>query len=313
MKSNFPLALVMGTLFTIQPLLGCSDPTTDTVQKSDTAAKSTDVVAPQQTQQEGSAKKSSAAAMTKAADTKSVEGNWGHLTGTVIVDGDVAAQAVEAAAGHPDEPVCKVDGKIPVDDKIVVNPENNGLRDVYVVLYLKKKKTDLVHPDYASKKKEAVVLDNVNCRFVPHAAFVRTGQKLIIKNSDAVGHNCKIQTFNNEINPNIPANSQVEATFDQEDKSLGEVTCSMHPWMDSVIFIRDNPYVAVTDADGKFTIENLPEGEWEFQFMHKNVGFLKKLTIENYKVSRKGVTTAKISNGETTDLGTMKFPAKSFK
>ena len=83
--------------------------------------------------------------------------------------------------------------------------------------------------------------------------------------------------------------------------------------MDGVIFVRDNPYVAITDADGKFTIENLPEGEWDFQFWHKNVGYLKKLSIDNYKVSKRGVTTAKITDKGTTDLGTMKFPAKSFK
>lgn len=238
---------------------------------------------------------------------------WGHLTGTITVDGAVAAQAVEAAAGHKDAAACMVDGKIPVDDNIVVNADNNGLKDVYVLMYLKKKKTDLVHPDYAEKKKESVVLDNVNCRFVPHAAFVRTGQKLVLKNSDAVGHNCHITTFNNEHNPNIPANSQTEITFDAEDSRPGNVTCDLHKWMDSVIFIRDNPYVAITDADGKFKIENLPEGEWDFQFWHKKVGYLKKLSIENYKVSKKGVTTATITSEKTTDLGTMKLPAKSFK
>lgn len=258
-----------------------------------------------------------AAAMLFSANTvfaqKAVDGKWGHLTGTITVDGDAPVQKVEAAAGHEHEAVCKVDGKIPVDDKIVVNADNKGLRDVYVIMYLKKKKTNLVHPSYAAKKKKPVVLDNVNCRFVPHAAFVRTGQKLIMKNSDSVGHNCKIATFNNEVNPNIPANSQSAATFDAEDNRPGDVTCTQHPWMDSVIFIRDNPYVAITDADGKFTIEDLPEGEWDFQFWHKNVGYLKKLSIDNYKVSKKGVTTAKITDKGTTDLGTMKFPAKSFK
>ena len=189
MKSKLTLALVMGTLFAIQPLLGCSEPDSNAVLEPDVSAKSSDVAAsPQTPQVQGSDKKSSATAATKAADTESAEGNWGHLTGTVIVDGDVPAAAVEAAAGHQDEAVCKVDGEIPVDDKIVVNPENKGLRDVYVVMYLKKKKTDLVHPDYASKKEEAVVLDNVNCRFVPHAAFVRTGQKLIIICYEDVGH-----------------------------------------------------------------------------------------------------------------------------
>lgn len=248
-----------------------------------------------------------------AAGTTEEAGDWGHLTGTVLVDGDVAAQAEEAVGDHPDKAACLVDGKLPADDNIIVNPENKGLADVYVIMYLKKKKTDAVHPSYEEAKKEAVVLDNVKCRFVPHASFVRTGQKLILKNSDAVGHNCHITTFNNEHNPTLPANSQAEVTFDTEDSRPGNVTCDLHKWMDSVIFIRDNPYVAITDADGKFTIENLPAGEWDFQFWHKKVGYLKKLSITDYKVSKKGVATATITKGESTDLGEMKLPAKSFK
>ncbi|QEG24154.1 carboxypeptidase regulatory-like domain-containing protein [Mariniblastus fucicola] len=239
--------------------------------------------------------------------------DWGHLSGTVTVDGDVEAPEEEPVGDHADKPVCLVDGKLPVDDNIVVNAENKGLRDVYVLMYLKKKKTDAVHPSYEEKKKEPVVLDNVNCRFVPHAVFVRTGQKLVLKNSDPVGHNCHITTFNNEHNPNLPANSTAEVKFDVEDSRPGNVTCDLHKWMDSIIFIRDNPYVAITDADGKFTIENLPAGEWEFQFWHKKVGYLKTLAISNHEVSKRGVATIKVTAGETTDLGEMKLPSKSFK
>ena len=248
-----------------------------------------------------------------AQEAAKVEGDWGHLSGTITVDGEVAAQKTEAVGDHADKAACLVDGKIPVDDNVVVNPENNGLRDVYVIMYLKKKKDPAIHPSYETKKAEPVVLDNVNCRFVPHATFVRTGQKLILKNSDAVGHNCKITTFNNEVNPNIPPNAETEVKFDTEDSRPGNVECNLHSWMDAVIFIRDNPYVAITDADGKFTIENLPAGEWEFQFWHKEVGYLKKLSIDNQKVSKKGVTGVTITADGTTDLGTMKLPAKSLK
>ncbi len=248
-----------------------------------------------------------------AQDASTAEGKWGHLSGTVTVDGDVAAPKEEAVGDHADRAVCLVDGKIPTDDNIVVNSENNGLRDVYVIMYLKTKKDPPVHPSYEAKKAEPVVLDNVKCRFVPHAAFLRTGQKLIMKNSDAVGHNCKITTFNNEANPNIPANSQVEAVLDGEDSRPGKVECNLHSWMDGVIFVRDNPYVAITDADGKFTIENLPEGEWDFQFWHIKVGYLKTLSIDNREVSKRGVTAVEITAGGTTDLGEMKLPAESFK
>ena len=247
------------------------------------------------------------------AEAKAEVGTWGHLSGTITVDGDVKAAAEEAVGDHADKAVCLVDGKVPADDNIIVNPENNGLKNAYVLMYLKKKKPEAIHPSYEESKKTPVVLDNVNCRFVPHAIFVRTGQKLLLKNSDPVGHNCHITTFNNEHNPTLPANSEAEVTFDTEDSRPGLVTCDLHKWMDSVIFIRDNPYVAITDADGKFTIENLPEGDWEFQFWHKKVGYMKKLEVSNYKVSKKGVAKVSIKADETVDLGEMKLPAKSFK
>ena len=239
-------------------------------------------------------------------------GDWGNLTGTIVVDGDVGPQPEEAVGDSPDKAVCLVDGKIPLDDNIVVNSENAGLRDVYVMMYLKKKEPEAIHPSYDEKKTQEMTLDNEQCRFVPHAMFVRTGQKLVLKNSDAVGHNCHITTFNNEHNPTLPANSTAEVVFDTEDTRPGNVTCDLHQWMDGVIFIRDNPYVAITDADGKFTIENLPAGEWEFQFWHKKVGYLKSLEA-TVDISRKGVAELEIKTGETNDLGKMSLPADSFK
>lgn len=46
--------------------------------------------------------------------------------------------------------------------------------------------------------------------------------------------------------------------------NLGEVDvfCSIHARMNCIILIRDNPYFAVTDSRGKFTIPNVPPGEY---------------------------------------------------
>jgi plastocyanin len=315
MKIQFTLAtLLAACVFSI----GCADGTTP-VAKTPTQEATTqdDTFESKVPAQQASArlpnqdKQEDAKANTKAASDDS--GAWGHLSGTITVDGEVKPPAEEAVGDHADKAVCLVDGKIPVDDNIIVNPDNKGLQNVYVLMYEKKKKPEAYHPSYEEAKSKPVVLDNINCRFVPHAVFVRTGQKLTLKNSDPVGHNCHITTFNNEHNPTLPANSEAEVTFDAEDTRLGSVTCDLHKWMDGAIFIRDNPYVAITDADGKFTIENLPEGDWEFQFIHKKVGYLKKLEISNYKVSKKGVVKVGIKSNETMDLGEMKLPAKSLK
>ena len=311
MKIQITLATLLAVcLFSIS----CADgtKTADAVQESGSAVSDKVPAVQASSVQESQVKVQEDAKAESKAETDA-DGAWGHLSGTIIVDGDAPQPKEEVIGDHPDKAACLVDGKLPLDDNILVNAENKGLKDVIVMMYLKKKHPESFHPSYAESKNEPVVLDNVKCRFVPHVAFVRTGQKLVMKNSDAVGHNCHITTFNNEINPTISANDETSATFDTDDKIPGKVQCDLHKWMDSVIFIRDNPYVAVTDADGKFTIENLPEGEWEFQFWHSKVGYMKKLAVTNYKTGRKGEVEVAIKAGETVDLGSMSLPAKSFK
>lgn len=236
------------------------------------------------------------------------EGDWGTLTGQIIVDGEVPPAEPEAVGDHADKAVCLVDGEVPVDDNLVVNEEGNGLRDVFIMMYQKRPEPVPTHPSYEAAKEEPITIDNVNCRFVPHAVFVRPGQKVILKNSDPVGHNCHIITFNNEHNISLPANDEQPLVLENEDKTPGKVACDLHGWMDSVIMIRDNPYVAISDEEGKFTLENIPAGDWKFQFWHKKGGYLRKLDVpDGSKVGRKGEIEVTIAKDETKDLGEMKI------
>ncbi len=245
------------------------------------------------------------------------EGAWGHLTGQIVISGDAPKNAPEnlEGAAEKDRAACLVDGKIPLDDGIVVN-DKKQLRDVYVIMYEGRgaEVPEKFHPSYDEKKKVKLTLDNVNCRFVPKAVFVRAGQTMILKNSDNVGHNCHITTFKQEHNPNIPPNKEVELQVDDaSDKVPGEVRCDIHKWMDSLILIRDNPYVAISDETGAFRIENIPAGTWQFHFWHKKAGYLDTLEIEGYEPEgRKAVIEVKIENGKTLDLGTLTLPAAAF-
>ena len=70
------------------------------------------------------------------------------------------------------------------------------------------------------------------------------------------------------------------------------------------MLVRDEPYVAITDENGKFLIENLPAGEWTFQFWHERPGTLSTLTKDGEKfVDRAGKVKVTIKAGETIDLG----------
>jgi len=246
--------------------------------------------------------------------TVSADDGWGTLKGQIVVSGDVPENPVEPIDDHPDKSICLVDGELPKDDNIVVG-EDGGLRDVYVMMYTKGKGGDApIHESYSGDSEaQQVSIDNVKCRFVPHALFVKTGQSVLLKNSDSVGHNCHITTFNNEHNVNLPAGGDVKITLDKADKVPGQVKCDVHKWMDGVVLVRDNPYVAITDSEGKFEIKNVPAGDWEFQFWHNKAGYMKKLDSGDYKFGRKGEAEVKVANDGETDMGKLEFPAKSFK
>ena len=44
------------------------------------------------------------------------------------------------------------------------------------------------------------------------------------------------------------------------ERTPGEVTCDIHPWMKAWWMVLDHPYFAVTDAKGNFEIKNAPAG-----------------------------------------------------
>lgn len=48
----------------------------------------------------------------------------------------------------------------------------------------------------------------------------------------------------------------------------------MHPWMDAKMFVFDHPYFAVTDDNGRFTIDKAPAGPCRLVVWHEDGGWL---------------------------------------
>jgi plastocyanin len=183
---------------------------------------------------------------------------WGDLEGTFLFKGTPPTPAKITATKDPE--FC---GKHPlVEENVVVNKDNKGLQNVVVYLSAAPK---MIHPDYQKDAKAEVVLDNENCRFMPHVQGIRTGQTLVIGNKDPVGHNTKADFFaNTPFNDLIPAGGSVKKTFTKQEGQPSPVSCSIHPWMNAHLLIREDPYFAISDKDGKFAIKNLPAGEHTF-------------------------------------------------
>ena len=231
---------------------------------------------------------------------------WGTIKGRFVFGGDAPAAAELKA--DKDVEVC---GKHKLLAEELVVGADKGVANVVVFVRDKDVK---VHPDMAAKG-EKVVLDNKNCRFDPHVAVVQTGQTLVLKNSDTVGHNSNVATIKNPPSNNlIPAGGEATITFASDEAIPAQVTCNIHPWMKSWIVVRQNPYAAVSKADGSFEIKNVPAGgEIELQIWHEKAGYVGEVTVggKAEKIA-KGRKKLKVAAGDN-DLGEMVLDANLFK
>ncbi|MEN9664900.1 MAG: hypothetical protein RLZZ326_1263 [Planctomycetota bacterium] len=239
------------------------------------------------------------------ASPAAIADDWGTIKGRFKFGG-TAPTAAELKADK-DVEVC---GKHKLLNEELAVGADGGIGNVVVFV---RDKVAKVHPDLAGSKDD-VLMDNKDCRFEPHVAFVQTGQTLILKNSDTVGHNSNVATLKNPpSNSLIAAGSESKLTFKVEEAIPAQVTCNIHPWMKAWVLIRSNPYGAISAADGSFEIKNLPAGDIELQLWHEKAGYIGEMSVKGKaeKIA-KGRKKIKVAAGDN-DLGEMVLDANLFK
>jgi hypothetical protein len=228
---------------------------------------------------------------------------WGAIKGRFVFDGPPPKLIPLVVAK---DQFC-ID-KHPANESVLVG-DDGSLANVVVYIRLGRRDKIDVHPDFKAKLTEPVVLDNQGCHFVPHVTLVRSGQPLILKNTDPVGHNTNLGGFNQI----IPAGGEIKTKRDRAAAVPASVTCNIHPFMKAYMLVQDHPYMAASAEDGTFTIEKIPAGKREFMFWHEAPGAMKDLKIGGGKTDRRGVVELTIKASETLDLGEIKVPAAMLK
>jgi len=231
---------------------------------------------------------------------------FGNLTAKFVVKGKAPAAAKLDI--NKDPQFC---GKHKLVDETVVVGEDGGLANV--VVFLSPAIGQKVPANPALKRDAEVTLDNANCRFAPHIVVVTTDQKLVLKNSDPVGHNSKVDLFNNApFNDLIPAGGAVTKSISKAERVPAGVSCNIHPWMRAYLVVRDNAYTGVSDEQGNLKIEGIPAGEWDFTVWHET-GYVKGQQKGKDLGWKRGKVKVKIEDGKDADLGTVEVPADSLK
>jgi plastocyanin len=124
-----------------------------------------------------------------------------------------------------------------------------------------------------------VTMDQVGCQYVPHVMGIMVGQPFKMLNSDGILHNVhSLPKVNRPFNMAMPpTRKEATETFAKEE-GMFVIKCDVHPWMQSYIGVFSHPFYAVTGADGKFTIANLPAGTYEVEAWHEKLG-TRKATV----------------------------------
>lgn len=128
------------------------------------------------------------------------------------------------------------------------------------------------------------VMDQRNLEFIPHILPVPVGATVHFPNNDKVDHNVfsmsRAKKFN--LGSYKPGESKT-VKFDKP--GIVEMRCDVHAEMAAYILILKNPYFAVTDKSGRFTIpdpaylkqvglssvDELPAGKYSIKTWHEKL------------------------------------------
>ncbi|NJM91589.1 MAG: hypothetical protein HC861_02015 [Rhodospirillaceae bacterium] len=182
----------------------------------------------------------------------------GTITGKVLFQGAVPMRKIITTK---DQDVC---GGIREEPEIIVDA---GKAVTDAVVYLAKVDKGKAWAADAPKP----LLDQHKCIFSPRVQVMRAG-KLEVKNSDPVLHNTHgFYGKRTAFNLALPNKDQVVET-DLDRAGTVRIECDAHGWMLGWVYVVENPYYAVTGADGSFTIADVPPGDYTLIATHEFTG-----------------------------------------
>ena len=107
--------------------------------------------------------------------------------------------------------------------------------------------------------------------FSPHVIPLLAGTTVEWPNNDNIYHNVFSDSDAKQFDLGLYKSNPTEkrVTFDKPGKV--DVYCSIHANMHCIVLVMENPYFAMTDADGHYTITNVPPGTYKLKAWHERL------------------------------------------
>lgn len=144
--------------------------------------------------------------------------------------------------------------------------KNRGLKDTLVHLV----KVDKGKP--FAPNMQTFHIDR--CRANKYVIGARNGEDIMVENTDPIQHEIATYEVRNIYSdqttnrPVPPKSSQVRSIFARHDADEYIIKCNLHPFLQTHAYLVQNPYYAVSDANGNFSIDNIPPGTYEVVAWH---------------------------------------------
>ncbi|HXF93813.1 MAG TPA: carboxypeptidase regulatory-like domain-containing protein [Nitrospiraceae bacterium] len=213
----------------------------------------------------------------------------GAITGKVTMTGGKPVPKGFNLVTFPDPVYC---GRISTGtgwrilDEFTIAPDG-GLKDVVVML-----------TDVAKGKPftfEPPTIEARDCRFLPFVTVVRDKTEVTVVNMDPVMHDIQAYEtshlgprvlFNTPLpmNPHhrrdvgaeshehLPGQPMKQTINMTKGRRIFVMQCGFHAYMESWGMAVENPYYAITDSNGSFTLTDVPPGEYTLVAWHPQTG-----------------------------------------
>ena len=176
----------------------------------------------------------------------------GSVTGTITT----TARGLAPVRVTIDQKVCGAE----LPDQAVVVDAQGRLANAVVVL------TGVKRPASAE-----TMITNDKCAFAPRVQIVRPNANVKTTSKDPILHTTHAQLPNGRTLFNV-ALPIAGITITKSIGNAGNVRliCNTHPWMRGWLIVTDEA-AAITGADGRFSIDNVPPGTYELRIWHESL------------------------------------------